>query len=64
MKRHIISQPAIKDLEEIINYFSNRNIKAGEKFINEFEKNVSTWLIFLKWGAIMTILNLLCEDCL
>ena len=38
VKRHIISQPAIKDLEEIIEYFSSRNIEAGEKFINEFEK--------------------------
>ena len=25
MKRHIISQPAIKDLEDIIDYFSSRN---------------------------------------
>ena len=38
MKRHIISQPAIKDLEEIIDYFSSRNIEAGERFINDFEK--------------------------
>ena len=38
MKSHIISQPAIKDLEEIIDYFSSRNIEAGERFINEFEK--------------------------
>jgi toxin ParE1/3/4 len=38
MKRHIISQPAIQDLEEIIDYFSSRNLEAGERFINEFEK--------------------------
>ena len=38
MKRHIISQPAVKDLEDIIDYFSSHNIEAGEKFINEFEK--------------------------
>ena len=38
MKRHLISQPAIKDLEEIIDYFSSRNLEAGERFINEFEK--------------------------
>jgi toxin ParE1/3/4 len=38
MKRRILSQPAIKDLEEIIDYFSSRNIEAGERFINEFEK--------------------------
>ncbi len=38
MKRHIISQPAIKDLENIVDYFSSRNINAGEKFISQFEK--------------------------
>ena len=50
MKRHIISQPAIKDLEEIINYFSNRNIKAGEKFINEFEKKCKYLADFPQMG--------------
>lgn len=38
MKHYIISQPAIKDLEEIIDYFSSHNLEAGERFINEFEK--------------------------
>lgn len=38
MKRHIISQPAIKDLENIVDYFSRNNLKAGENFIDEFEK--------------------------
>lgn len=38
MKRYIISQPAIRDLEEIVDYFSTRNIEAGEKFILKFEK--------------------------
>ena len=35
---YIISQLAIKDLEEIIDYFSEHNIEAGEKFLSEFEK--------------------------
>jgi len=38
MKHHIISQPAIKDLEEILDYFSSRDLEAGERFIKEFEK--------------------------
>ena len=38
MKRHIISQPAIKEKENIVDYFSSRNINAGEKFISQFEK--------------------------
>jgi toxin ParE1/3/4 len=28
----------LKPEEEIIDYFSNRNLEAGERFINEFEK--------------------------
>ena len=50
MKRHIISQPAIKDLEEIIDYFSSRNIEAGERFINDFEKKCKYLTNFLNMG--------------
>jgi toxin ParE1/3/4 len=50
MKRHIISQPAIKDLEQIIDYFSNRNIEAGERFINEFEKKCKNLANFPNMG--------------
>jgi toxin ParE1/3/4 len=50
MKRHIISQPAIKDLEEIINYFSSRNIEAGERFINQFEKKCKNLANFPNMG--------------
>jgi toxin ParE1/3/4 len=38
MKQHIISPEASQDLEEIIDYFTNRNIDAGERFIDEFNK--------------------------
>ena len=38
MKQHIISPEANKDLEEIIDYFASRNIEAGERFIDEFNK--------------------------
>lgn len=38
MKQHIISPEASLDLSEIIDYFTIRNIEAGERFIDEFEK--------------------------
>ncbi|GAX38067.1 type II toxin-antitoxin system RelE/ParE family toxin [Nodularia sp. NIES-3585] len=38
MKKHIISPEASKDLLEIIDYFANRNIDAGERFVDEFDK--------------------------
>jgi toxin ParE1/3/4 len=38
MKIHIISPEANRDLSEIIDYFTNRNIDAGEHFVDEFEK--------------------------
>ena len=38
MKQYIISPEANKDLEEIIDYFASRNIDAGERFIDEFNK--------------------------
>ena len=50
MKRHIISQPAIKDLVEIIDYFSSRNVDAGERFINEFEKKCNSIANFPSMG--------------
>ena len=50
MKRHIISQPAIKDLEDIIDYFSSRNVDAGERFINDFEKKCKNLANFPSMG--------------
>ncbi len=38
MKQHIISPEANQDLEEIIDYFTSRNIDAGERFVDEFNK--------------------------
>jgi toxin ParE1/3/4 len=38
MKQHIISPEASQDLEEIIDYFTSRNIDAGERFVDEFNK--------------------------
>lgn len=50
MKRHIISQPGIKDLEKIIDYFSSRNVDAGERFINEFDKKCKNLANFPNMG--------------
>jgi toxin ParE1/3/4 len=50
MKRHIISQPAIKDLEEILDYFSSRDVEAGERFINKFEKKCKNLADFPNMG--------------
>lgn len=38
MKNYIISKEAVKDLEEITNYFLSINVEAGENFIKEFNK--------------------------
>ncbi len=38
MKQHIISPEASQDLSSIIDYFASRNIDAGERFVDEFEK--------------------------
>ena len=38
MTKYVISQPAIKDLEEIVDYFSSYSLASGENFLNAFEK--------------------------
>ncbi|MBE9052375.1 type II toxin-antitoxin system RelE/ParE family toxin [Nostocales cyanobacterium LEGE 11386] len=38
MKQHIISPEANQDLEVIMDYFTARNIDAGEHFVDEFNK--------------------------
>ncbi|MBD2770748.1 type II toxin-antitoxin system RelE/ParE family toxin [Iningainema tapete] len=38
MSRFIISPDAIQDLEEITDYFLSRNIEAGDRFIEDFNK--------------------------
>ena len=50
MKGHILSQPAIKYLEEIIDYFSNRNVEAGERFINKFDNKCKNLANFPNMG--------------
>lgn len=38
MRELLISSEATKDLEEIINYFYDVNVEAGEMFLEEFNK--------------------------
>jgi toxin ParE1/3/4 len=41
MKIHIISPEASRDLLEIIDYFANRNIDAGERFVMNLKRSVN-----------------------
>jgi toxin ParE1/3/4 len=50
MKQHIISPEANQDLEEIIDYFTSRNIDAGERFIDEFNKKCRNLVNFPNMG--------------
>jgi toxin ParE1/3/4 len=38
MPQYTISPVAIYDLEEIIDYFKERNVDAGDRLIDEFNK--------------------------
>ncbi|KAF3887824.1 MULTISPECIES: type II toxin-antitoxin system RelE/ParE family toxin [Nostocales] len=50
MKQHIISPAANQDLEEIIDYFTSRNIDTGEHFIDEFNKKCKNLANFPNMG--------------
>ncbi|MDZ8053969.1 MAG: type II toxin-antitoxin system RelE/ParE family toxin [Aulosira sp. ZfuVER01] len=50
MSRSIISQTASKDLTEIVDYFANINVEAGESFIQEFEKKCKNIANFPNMG--------------
>ncbi len=38
MPQYTISPQAIRDLEEIIDYFKEKNVEAGDRLLNEFTK--------------------------
>lgn len=38
MNQYIISTEALRDMEQILDYLTNTNISAGEKFLEEFSK--------------------------
>lgn len=57
MKQHIISPEASLDLSEIIDYFTIRNIEAGERFIDEFEKKCKYLANFPNMGRSYAIIK-------
>lgn len=38
MSQYIISPSAIRDLEEISDYYAESNLEAGERFLDDFNK--------------------------
>jgi toxin ParE1/3/4 len=50
MSRSTISQTASRDLVEILDYFTNINIDAEERFIQEFEKKCKNMVNFPNMG--------------
>lgn len=50
MSRYIISPTASRDLEEIIDYFAERDIDAGERFIGEFNNKCRNLVQFPNLG--------------
>ncbi|TAE56657.1 MAG: type II toxin-antitoxin system RelE/ParE family toxin [Nostocales cyanobacterium] len=36
--QYVIAQEAIRDLDDILDYFLNQNVDGGERFIKEFNK--------------------------
>ncbi|MGK7902149.1 MAG: type II toxin-antitoxin system RelE/ParE family toxin [Hormoscilla sp.] len=50
MSKYIISPLACRDLDEIFDYFVSRNIEAGERFVEEFEKKCRNLVEFPNMG--------------
>ena len=50
MSRYIISPEASRDLDEISDYFAGRNIQAGERFVEAFEKKCRNLVNFPNIG--------------
>ncbi len=50
MNRYIIAPSASKDLNEIIDYFTNFNITRGENFIAAFQKKCQNLINFPMMG--------------
>lgn len=50
MSQYIISPQAIRDLEDISDYFADRSVEAGENLFNEFSKKCRYLAQFPKMG--------------
>jgi toxin ParE1/3/4 len=58
MTRCSISPRAIQDLDDISNYFVDRNINAGEQFLQEFTKKCRNLASFPTMGRIYSHVRL------
>jgi toxin ParE1/3/4 len=50
MNRYVITREASQDLQAIVDYFLERNIEAGEKFVEEFNRKCERLLQFPNMG--------------
>jgi toxin ParE1/3/4 len=50
MQRYVITLEASRDLQEIVDYFLERSINAGERFVEEFNRKCERLLQFPKMG--------------
>ncbi|MFQ4140101.1 type II toxin-antitoxin system RelE/ParE family toxin [Nodosilinea sp. PGN35] len=50
MQRYVITLEASRDLQEIVDYFLERNVDAGEKFVEEFNRKCERLLQFPQIG--------------
>jgi len=50
MSNYIIAPKATQDLKEIIDYFSTKNIEAGERLLDEFERKCRYLVKFSQIG--------------
>ena len=54
MNKYSLSQAAIRDLDEISDYFSNFSVEAGERFIKRFDDRCKNLINFPKIGRSYT----------
>ncbi|NET43875.1 type II toxin-antitoxin system RelE/ParE family toxin [Okeania sp. SIO2B3] len=50
MNKYSLSQAAIRDLDEISDYFSNFSVEVGERFIKRFDDQCKNLINFPKMG--------------
>ncbi|MBD2308103.1 type II toxin-antitoxin system RelE/ParE family toxin [Chroococcidiopsis sp. FACHB-1243] len=50
MSQYIISQPASRDLQDILNYFAVENVNASERFLQSFNKKCQQLVSFPNMG--------------
>ncbi|NHC36850.1 type II toxin-antitoxin system RelE/ParE family toxin [Scytonema millei] len=50
MSQYIISQPAVRDLQDIISYFAVENVNAGERLLQSFNQKCQQLVSFPNMG--------------